>query len=206
MLIIISYVNYTIIFTQKNLKSMMRKQQKKQKKESSFDEVKLMSYFDRVVSMANMFLSSILIWMTFVLIFRNNMPIVVVLSNSMEPNFVRGDLLLAKSATGKEIFPNGEICAYNVRTSPIPIVHRMIETHVVGKQELILTKGDNNKVPDNWLYSGEEFYINSAVETHLVAIIPKLAWFSILVKEKRWCSVIFILVMTIQSFRNPDDG
>ena len=184
----------------------MKKQQKKQQKEDFFDEVKLMSYFERVVNMANMILSSILIWMIFVLIFRNNMPIVVVLSNSMEPDFIRGDLLLARSAPGNKIFPNGEICAYNVKTSPIPIVHRMIETHVVGKQELVLTKGDNNHVPDNWLYSGEEFYINSAVETHLVAIIPKLAWLSILVKEKAWCSVFFLAIVTIHSFRNPDDG
>lgn len=164
-----------------------------------------MDMFSRVVSVANMVLSSSLIWMIFVLIFRNNMPLVVVLSNSMKPDFIRGDLLLAVAPPPGEMFPNGEICAYNVKTSPVPIVHRMIETHHFNKQKLILTKGDNNREADNWLYKGAQFYKNDKVETMLVGVLPKLGWVSIAVKEKKWVGVIFIGVLVWTSFRNPED-
>ena len=164
-----------------------------------------MNLFNRLVSVANMVLSSVLLWTIFTLIFRNNMPLVVVLSNSMEPDFIRGDLLLAVSPPEGEMFPNGQICAYNIRTSEVPIVHRMIETHKTPGRRDILTKGDNNDVPDNWLYRGNEFYINDEVETELVAILPKLGWVSIIVKEKRWVAIIFITLLCARSFINPDD-
>ncbi|EAY07281.1 Clan SF, family S26, signal peptidase I-like serine peptidase [Trichomonas vaginalis G3] len=163
------------------------------------------AYFDRVVNAANMVLSSVLIWTIFTLVFNNNMPLVVVLSNSMEPDFIRGDLLLAVSPPPGSMFPNGEICAYNIRTSPVPIVHRMIETHKYGQHKLILTKGDNNPTPDNFLYQrGEEFYYNDNVETQLVAVLPKLGWVSIVVKEKKSVAVVFIIILFWNSFRDPD--
>lgn len=164
-----------------------------------------MDIFSRIVSVANMVLSSSLIWMIFVLVFKNNMPLVVVLSNSMKPDFIRGDLLLAVAPPKNQMFPNGEICAYNVKTSPVPIVHRMIETHQNGNSKVILTKGDNNKEPDNWLYKGAQFYKNDKVETRLVGVLPKLGWVSIAVKEKKWVGFIFIMVLVYTSFRNPDD-
>jgi signal peptidase len=143
--------------------------------------------------------------MIFVLIFRNNMPLVVVLSNSMEPDFIRGDLLLATGPPWGPIFPNGAVCAYNIKSSRIPIVHRMIETHITGRDKLVLTKGDNNAVPDNWLYEGEQFYRNEEVETRIVGILPFLGWISILVKEDRRVSIVFIIFLIWSSFRNPDD-
>lgn len=164
-----------------------------------------LNIFNRCVSVADMVLSSAVIWMTFVIIFRNNMPLVVVLSNSMKPDFIRGDLLLATGPPWGEIFPNGRVCAYNVRTSPIPIVHRMIETHIVGKSKLVLTKGDNNEVPDNWLYEGEQFYYDQEVETQIVGILPLVGWVSIAVKEDKRVSWLFIAYLLWSSFRNPDD-
>ena len=163
-----------------------------------------MTLFDRVVSVANMFLSSALIWMLLTMLMRNNMPLVVVLSNSMEPDFIRGDLLLAASPPEGEMFPNGEICAYNIITSQVPIVHRMIETHKALGKKQILTKGDNNEVPDNWLYRNEEFYKNDEVETMLVAVLPKLGWISIIVKENKIASIFFIAMFCLRAFYNPD--
>ncbi|OHT17077.1 Clan SF, family S26, signal peptidase I-like serine peptidase [Tritrichomonas foetus] len=163
-----------------------------------------LSLFRRIVSVANMVLSSALIWMIFVLIFRNNMPLVVVLSDSMKPDFQRGDLLLATGQTWKHVFPIGQVCAYNIKTSPVPIVHRMIETHVSGNSKLILTKGDNNPEPDNWLYRGEEFYFNDKVETKLEGVLPFVGWISILVKEDKRVSILFIAFLIYTSFRNPD--
>lgn len=161
-----------------------------------------MDVFKRIVSVANMVLTSILIWMMFVIVFRNNMPLVVVLSNSMEPDFVRGDLLLVSGPPWGDIFPTGQICSYNVKTSAIPIVHRMIETHIVGQNKLVLTKGDNNPAPDNWLYSGEQFYVNEEVETKIIAVLPCLGWMSIIVKEDKRAMIFFILYYVISSIRS----
>jgi signal peptidase len=166
-----------------------------------------MNIFSRVVSVANMVLSSALIWMIFVLLFRNNMPLVVVLSDSMKPDFVRGDLLLATGPPWGPIFPNARICAYNTHLSPIPIVHRMIETHIAGRQKHILTKGDANDQPDWWLYSRDrsaQFYNSDEVETQIVAVLPCLGWVSIAVKEDKRVSIAFIAFLVWSSFRNPD--
>jgi signal peptidase len=166
-----------------------------------------MNIFSRVTSVANMVLSSVVIWMAFVLVFHNNMPLVVVLSDSMKPDFRRGDLLLATGPPWGAIFPNAEICAYNTRLSPIPIVHRMIETHLVGAAKHILTKGDANDRPDWWLYSRDQsaqFYDSDEVETKIVAVLPCLGWLSIAVKEDKRVSVAFIAFLVWSSFRNPD--
>ena len=163
-----------------------------------------MKLFDKVVGVANMFLSSAVIWMVFTIFLKNNMPLVVVLSNSMEPDFIRGDLLIAVPPPKGEMFPNGQICAYNIKTSAVPIVHRMIETHKALGKKQILTKGDNNEVPDNWLYRNQEFYKNDEVETMLTAVLPKLGWLSIIVKENVFASVFFILFFCARAFFNPD--
>lgn len=204
------YVNLTISLTTRPVKMAAGSRFKEQGLLSRFffgDGVDsgFMNIFNRIVSVADMVLSSAAIWMAFVIVFRNNMPLVVVLSNSMKPDFIRGDLLLATGPPWGDIFPNGRVCAYNVKTSAIPIVHRMIETHIVGKEKLVLTKGDNNEVPDNWLYSGEQFYINDEVETQIVAVLPLVGWVSILVKEDRRMSWLFIAYLIWSSFRNPDD-
>ena len=149
-----------------------------------------------------MMLSSLLIWMIFVLIFRNNMPLVVVLSDSMKPDFQRGDLLLATGQTWNGMFPIAQICAYNVDTSPVPIVHRMIETHANEGRELVLTKGDNNPEPDNWLYRGQQFYTNKEVETKLEAVLPFVGWVSIMVKEDKRMMVLFLAILTYASLRS----
>lgn len=164
-----------------------------------------MKYFNKVVSCANMVLSSVAMWMCFTLVFRNNMPLVVVLSDSMKPNFVRGDLLLATGTNTSKMFETGQICAYNIETSSVPIVHRMIETHKTSDHNYILTKGDNNLEPDNWLYRGAAFYRNEEVETKLVAVLPAVGWVSILVKSNRYVSILFIIFLFYNSFRNPDN-
>jgi signal peptidase len=53
-------------------------------------------------------------------------PIVVVLSGSMEPAFLRGDLLFLWNRNIFEETKVGEIVVYNVRGKDIPIVHRVV--------------------------------------------------------------------------------
>lgn len=114
-------------------------------------------------------------------------PIVVVLSASMEPAFARGDLLfLSNLPTLAKI---GDIVVYNIKNRDIPIVHRVIKSHItetpskkgkkgavkdrtnrglrinpfaqpeVGPQQFLLTKGDNNGEDDISLYAPGQSYL-----------------------------------------------
>ncbi|ORY76953.1 signal peptidase complex catalytic subunit sec11 [Protomyces lactucae-debilis] len=97
-------------------------------------------------------------WKAFSLAMDCESPVVVVLSGSMEPAFQRGDLLfLTNLPTTVDI---GDIVVYNIQDRSIPIVHRVIKSHIsaqsalneLGKSKL-LTKGDNNNDDDLTLYA-----------------------------------------------------
>lgn len=55
-------------------------------------------------------------------------PIVVVLSESMEPAIQRGDLLFL-SMPRHDPLEIGDIVVYQMAHQPIPIVHRVVERH-----------------------------------------------------------------------------
>ena len=86
----------------------------------------------------------------------------------------------------------------------IPLIHAMCR--ISGKNKYVLTKGDNNEVPDNWLYSGEQFYVNDEVETQIVGVLPFVGWVSIAVKEDKRVSILFIVFLVWSSFRDPDNS
>lgn len=97
-------------------------------------------------------------------------------SGSMEPAFYRGDLLFLTNPANTP-YQVGDITVYNIPGKPIPIVHRVLETHTKSVtsgrtlcphnadiicarrssnpvDQLILTKGDNNPTDDIGLYEG----------------------------------------------------
>jgi signal peptidase len=66
-------------------------------------------------------------WKGSSLIVNTESPIVVVLTESMTPSFVRGDLLfLSYTSRPLEI---GDIVVYRLKGQAIPIVHRILELH-----------------------------------------------------------------------------
>lgn len=66
-------------------------------------------------------------WKSSSIIFNTESPIVVVLSESMTPAFVRGDLLfLAMTPAPLKV---GDIAVYKIKGQAIPIVHRVLEVH-----------------------------------------------------------------------------
>ena len=93
--------------------------------------------------------AALALWKGFAVVANTESPIVVVLSGSMEPGFYRGDLLLLWK--GFKPFEVGEVAVYRAHAEKIPIVHRIVETHYDQRrrQQLLLTKGDNN--PDDEL-------------------------------------------------------
>jgi signal peptidase len=91
-------------------------------------------------------------WKLISAITNNESPIVVVLSESMSPAFERGDILFLENVLQAEKAV-GDICVFSLKGKDIPIVHRIIKTHVGSKNTYILTKGDHNELHDRGLYN-----------------------------------------------------
>ncbi|KAF9429891.1 Signal peptidase complex catalytic subunit S11C [Podila epigama] len=116
-------------------------------------------------------------------------PLVVVLSESMEPAFARGDILFLSNP--KKPVEIGEICVFKIPHREIPIVHRVIDRHDTGKleEQRLLTKGDNNNVDDRGLY--QEDYRNRGMmwiePKHVVGrvqgFLPYLGMFTIFMTD-----------------------
>ncbi|KAF4893769.1 Signal peptidase complex catalytic subunit SEC11 [Colletotrichum fructicola] len=77
-------------------------------------------------------------------------PAMVVLSESMEPAFSRGDIILLANWQEVDV---GDIPVIWFQGQPLPMVHRAVEILFDdGQERLILTKGDNNEINDVVLY------------------------------------------------------
>ena len=96
--------------------------------------------------------SALMFWNILKVLTNVESPIVVVLTESMEPAFYRGDILFV-SHRDEHVWP-GDIMVFHIEREQIPIVHRAVivqdEEHKNDpKKYYLLTKGDNNDVDDN---------------------------------------------------------
>ncbi|KAL8458036.1 hypothetical protein ACS0TY_035784 [Phlomoides rotata] len=113
--------------------------------------------------------SALMIWKTLICITGSESPVVVVLSESMEPGFAR----------------NREI----------PIVHRVIEVHERRdtREVDILTKGDNNDDDDISLYApGQRWLQRQHIMGRAVGFLPYVGWATIIMTENPLIKYILI--------------
>ncbi|KAF4830536.1 Signal peptidase complex catalytic subunit SEC11 [Colletotrichum tropicale] len=104
----------------------------------------------RVPSVLRLLGRSFMAWKVLSLATNCAYPAMVVLSESMEPAFSRGDIIFLANWQEVEV---GDIPVIWFRGQPLPMVHRAVEVRFDRDQErLILTKGDNNEVDDVALY------------------------------------------------------
>jgi signal peptidase I len=97
-----------------------------------------------------------------------NLHIQTVLSNSMQPTFSAGDLVVTQPvATGAVAV--GDVITFIPPNGTRPVIHR-IRTLVDG---VITTRGDANSVDDAWRVS-----LTGATTDRLVAVVPYLGWLS----------------------------
>ncbi|CAL5020355.1 unnamed protein product [Urochloa decumbens] len=112
-------------------------------------------------------------------------PLVVVLSESMEPGFKRGDILFLHM--NKDPVRAGEIVVFNVDGRDIPIVHRVIkvhERHDTAEAD-ILTKGDNNPRDDRLLYAHGQLWLQQQhIVGRAIGYLPYAGWLTIAMTEK----------------------
>ncbi|ORY44053.1 signal peptidase I [Rhizoclosmatium globosum] len=137
-------------------------------------------------------------WKGLAVVTNSESPIVVVLSESMEPAFQRGDLLLLS------MFSNpvrvGDICVFKIDGKVIPIVHRVLEVHdnnTDGKQYL-LTKGDNNPVDDRGLYNRGQMWVSDKEVVGRVSMyMPYIGMVTIILNDYPQLKVVLLAVMGI---------
>ena len=95
-----------------------------------------------------------------------------VLSNSMQPAFSAGDVVVTR-AVPMESVGVGDVIVFQPPNRPDPVIHRVTSL----REGVITTRGDANPVDDPWnvRLAGENQY-------RLVAVLPGIGWLTAL----RW--------------------
>ncbi|ORX38834.1 signal peptidase complex catalytic subunit SEC11 [Kockovaella imperatae] len=127
--------------------------------------------------------SGLAMWKALCLVTNSESPIVVVLSGSMEPAFYRGDILFLTNPADTP-YEIGDITVYKLPGGDIPIVHRVIESHITNTTQRLLTKGDNNTSDDLVLYSpGMEWVERKHVIGKVRGFLPYVGYVTIAMND-----------------------
>jgi len=113
---------------------MVKRMEKQQKRSKKYD------YARDIGEVIIMFIAAWLFYQGLSIATGTNMPIVAVVSASMEPTLYRGDLLFITSAN----YTVGDVVLYERPEINYIIVHRIIKETENG----FVIKGDNNPAPD----------------------------------------------------------
>ena len=93
-------------------------------------------------------------------------PVVAVFSESMEPTFYKGDMLIVYGEKNVKV---GDVVVFDVPDRQYPIIHRVYSMN----NGLITTKGDNNAGPDSWQTKKDNVHGKAILK------IPILGWVKI---------------------------
>ncbi|WWC86948.1 signal peptidase I [Kwoniella dendrophila CBS 6074] len=126
--------------------------------------------------------SGLMMWKGLCLVTNSESPIVVVLSGSMEPAFYRGDILFLTNPA-EVTYEIGDITVYKIPGQNIPIVHRVIESHISNTTQLLLTKGDNNPGDDITLYNGIEWIERKHIIGKVRGFLPYIGYVTIAMND-----------------------
>ena len=108
----------------------------------------------------------------------------IVLSGSMEPTIMTGDLVIIQKCNTKEL-KEGDIIAFRSGTSVI--THRILKSTIENGKTMFITKGDNNNTEDR------NPVALSDVEGIYVTRIPKLGNFAMFLQTTVG-SILFISI------------
>jgi len=112
-----------------------------------------------VVMIVIAFFGSFLVYFILQISFNTESPIVVVISDSMEPTIHKGDLLFVMGIDAEKIKngtaedQDGDVIVFDARglwfnAPQEPIVHRVIDKYNISDTWYFRTKGDANSLPD----------------------------------------------------------
>jgi len=149
------------------------------------------------------FSGSFLIYYIMQVSLNTKTPMVVVVSGSMEPNLLKGDLLFLKGKDPESIKngtiegKEGDIIVFNAQGLPgwfhapsEPIVHRVIDKKY-DNGWFFLTKGDANPTPDSsWIPE-------SRIIGVVVGRIPYIGWVKILLTDSGLLVPLLVIVSAL---------
>jgi signal peptidase len=106
------------------------------------------------------------------IVLNTKTPVVAVFSDSMDPTFYKGDMIIVY---GDKNIKVGDIVVFDSPDTSFsyPIIHRVVEI----KDDGVVTKGDNNAVSDEGRWGVVPF---SKIYGKAVLKIPLLGWVKIL--------------------------
>lgn len=116
------------------------------------------------------FIIAFVFYQVLIIAMGTSMPIVAVVSGSMEPVLHRGDLILVIGEPNPQI---GNIIVYNRNDFSYTIIHRVIKITDEG----YVTKGDNNPIADPWGVVTKSQVVGKAIFAVPLLGYPKLFLF-----------------------------
>ncbi|CAK8534368.1 unnamed protein product [Lathyrus sativus] len=151
----------------------------------SVKSIKFREALTQLITLGLVVTSALVIWKGLMCITGTESPVVVVLSESMEPGFQRGDILFLHM--NNDPIRAGDIVVFNIDGRDIPIVHRVIEVHEGQdtQETCYLTKGDNNGMDDRVLYNhGQNWLEKKHIIGKAAGFLPYAGWATIIMSEK----------------------
>ena len=146
------------------------------------------------------FSGAFLIYFVMQVALNTDTPMVVVVSESMEPNLLIGDLLFLKGDDPDNI-KEGDIIVFDafnipgwIKPPPEPIVHRVINKKY-DNGWFFLTKGDHNSDPDNYphiVWVPETFILGV-----VVGRIPYIGWVKIILTDSGLLIPLLVIVSAL---------
>ncbi|CAK9158447.1 unnamed protein product [Ilex paraguariensis] len=176
--------------------------------EETMDSIKSLQIrqsLTQAISLGMVVASALIIWKALMCITGSESPVVVVLSESMEPGFQRGDILFLHM--NKDPIRAGEIIVFNVDGKDIPIVHRVIKVHECRKtgEVDVLTKGDNNDKNDRILYARGQLWLQRHhIMGRAVGFLPYVGWVTIIMTDNPIIKYIIIGVLGLLLVASKD--
>ncbi|CAN7028979.1 unnamed protein product [Brassica rapa subsp. trilocularis] len=159
----------------------------------SVKSIQIRQLLTQAISLGMIVTSSLIIWKALICVTGSESPVVVVLSESMEPGFQRGDILfLHMSKTPFELarllFSILMVGIFQLSICVIK-VHERKNTGEVD----VLTKGDNNPGDDRLLYAKRQLWLHRHhIMGRAVGFLPYVGWVTIIMTEKPIIKYILI--------------
>lgn len=132
---------------------------------------RLKSPYKDIAEIAVAFVAAWVLYQVLTLVTGTPLPIVSVVSDSMEPILHRGDLLVVLNADSLRV---GDVVIYQRSDTKFTIVHRVIGITDSG----YVTKGDNNPGPDPGVVKKEQIMGKVAFALPLLGY-PRLALYAV---------------------------
>ena len=110
----------------------------------------------------------------------------VVVSESMEPAFYRGDIVLVEKADFLGInefnasdVKVGDVVVYDAAWYDQPVIHRIINITDINGTTMYVIKGDNNDSPDPYYVTSSQIKEKVVTVDDNLVVIPKIGYLSL---------------------------